>query len=152
MNRIIRASAVSGTATVALLFIVVAARNSDPIDMSWDFLFGVLVAAVFLWIGGALLAAVALIPLKPFADRSSPWLSLPAFLVIGFSVPALLAYQWLQIGQHGSPPPLETERWFDLSLTIVSAGFVGLGSALASWLSIRRSARSTATTNGADDA
>jgi hypothetical protein len=152
MSRLLRASASSGTIAVVLFFVVAAARNRESIEVTPDLLVGVLAAAVLLWIVGTLFAAVSLIALKPIADHSRPWLSLPAFLIVGFGVPAWLVYQSLHIGQHGDLPPIATKGLLDLSLTVASAGLVGLGSALAAWFSIRKSARSTASTNGAEHA
>jgi len=152
MSRIVKASVSAGTAAVVLFFIVVAARERESIEVASDLLVGVLVAAAFLWIVGTLFTAVLLVALRPIADHSHPWLSLAAFLIVGFGVPAWLMYQWLHVGQHGDPPPIETEGLLDLSLNVASAGLVGLGSALAAWFSIRKSAPNTGSTNGAEHA
>ncbi len=141
MVRILRASAAAGTTLVPLFFLIGAARNIDSIEVSMDFLVGVFCGSAFLWIMGALFALVLLIPLIPIADRVSARISLPVFLIVGFSVPALLAHQALRIGVHGNLPPLATEHWSKLAITIASTGLIGSGSALAAWLSVRKTQR-----------
>lgn len=139
--RMIRASSAAGKTLVPLFLIVAAARDIDQIALSTDFLIGLLFVSALLWGLGTLFAFVLLIPLKPIADRVRPWLSLSLFLLAGLSVSELLVYQALQIGSHGNPPPIQTAHWTDLAISIVWAGFMGLGCALAAWLSIRKTAQ-----------
>lgn len=148
--RIIRASAASGTALVPLFFIVALVRNGEGINLSPDIVSGAFISSVFLWIMGALVAFVLLIPLIPIADRISGRISVFLFLSIGFIIPAFLGYQMLHIGAHGNPPPIETEPWTKLTLTIASEGLMGSGCALASWLSVRKSAHRRKTAQSLD--
>jgi hypothetical protein len=138
----VRASSASGKALVPMFLIAAAVRDIDQLEMSSDFLIGVLLASALLWGFGALFAFVLLIPLKPIADRVRPWLSLSLFLLAGLGVSELLVYQALQIGSHGNPPPILKAHWTDLAISIVWAGVMGLGCALAAWFSIRKSAAS----------
>jgi hypothetical protein len=128
---------------VPLFFVVTALRTTGGLDglefLSWDFFGGLLFLSAFLWILGALFAFVLLLPLKPLADRVRPLYSLPLFLIAGFAIPALIDNELLHMPTHGGPPPFETKSWTELALSVVSAGIMGAGCAIASWLSIRKS-------------
>ena len=121
----------------------------DGLDFfSWDFIVGLLLASAFLWTLCALFAFVLLIPLKPIADRARAQFSMPLFLVVGFVIPALIENDLSHMPTHGGPPPFDTQSTTELALSIVSAGIIGAGCALASWLSIRKS-RPSAVSPGA---
>jgi hypothetical protein len=151
MGRIMRASAWSGTVLVTLFFIVTALRTTDGLDelefFSWNFVGGLLLLSSHLWILAAFLAFVLLLPLKPIADRVRPLFSLPLFLIVGFSIPALIENELLHMPTREGPSPFEVKHWTELALSIVSAGVIGAGSALAAWHSIRKSGPAHASPN-----
>ena len=147
MARLMRASAWSGTALVPLFFGTLALRSTEGIELSWDFLAGVLIASVFLWILGTLFALVLLLPLMPIADHVRPLFSLPLFLVVGGAIAAYLGNEVLHMPTHGGPPPYETQSLAQLAYIIFSAGVMGMGCAMASWLSVRKSRAAVASPN-----
>jgi len=146
-----RASAWSGTVLVALFFIVTALRTTDGLDelefFSWNFLGGLFLLSSHLWILGALFAFVLLLPLMPITDRVRPLFSLPLFFIVGFSIPAMIENELLHIPTREGPSPFEVQHWTELARSIVSAGVMGAGSAIAAWHSIRKSGRAHASPN-----
>ena len=145
-RRVVRASAASGLAAVVLVFGLAAIRSDEPFDISTSFVMGAAIGAVLVWLIGAFFAAMLLVPLKPIADRCSRWLSFLVFVTIGAGITGWLGYQWLKVGTHGNPPPIENMQGSELVLAISYAGLQGFGCALAAWLSIRRSAPKAAPT------
>jgi phosphoglycerol transferase MdoB-like AlkP superfamily enzyme len=125
----------------------VTLRSIDGIELSWDFLAGLLIVSAFLWILGALFAFVLLLPLMPIADRVRPVFSLPLFLLVGTGIAAYLGNQLLHMPTHGGPPPYETQSTPELAYTIISAGVMGMGCAAASWFSVRWSRSAGASPN-----
>ncbi|MFK7828496.1 MAG: hypothetical protein AB8B57_01835 [Congregibacter sp.] len=143
--RIFRAASMSGIALVLTFFAIVFASESSSVEFSLDLVTGIATTIPFLWAMGAGFAALLLVPFVPLHDHTSPAFSFAIFVITGFVIPAYLSYRELLLGVHGNPPPIDTKPASGLLMQIVTGGSLGAVSAVAAWLSVRRSRVSNAT-------
>jgi hypothetical protein len=132
----IKSSTVSALTTVLLFWLVTLTWEGAETDTR-NMALSVVYVSVFIFSVSFGLCLFLLLFLGPIFKRFSAYVSLPIFIVIGFSIPALMLVVSYSMPEHGQTPILYTKDTIELVIDLLSIGFIGLGSALSAWYGLR---------------